>query len=137
MKVYIITKGEYSDYHICGVSDDKERAEFLRKYFSDDWRQAEIEIYDTDDFTPVLEGNEMYTVTFNPDGTARAYKVDEDARDCYDRNHKVYSWRTMTATGKFSYAYSVTVFARDNEHAIKIASDILAEWKYRKQIDEQ
>ena len=135
MKVYIITKGEYSDYRICCVATDKERAEFLRKYFSDDWRQAEIEIFDTDDFAPILEGNEMYTVTFNPDGTAKAYKVDDP--DLYDRNRKVYSMRTMTANGKFGYTYSVTVFARDSEHAIKIASDILAEWKYRKQIEEQ
>lgn len=135
MKVYIITKGEYSDYRICCVATNKERAEFLRKYFSDDWRQAEIETYDTDDFAPVFEGNEIYRVTFNADGTAQTYKVDDP--DCYDLSGKVYSCRAITDSGEIRYIYNVTVFARDSEHAIKIASDILAEWKYRKQIEEQ
>lgn len=33
MKVYVITKGIYSDYHICGVALDKERANRLASFF--------------------------------------------------------------------------------------------------------
>ena len=57
MKVYVITQGCYSDYHICAVTLDKDKAEQLRKmytakesrygYSSSD--VAEIEEYETDD----------------------------------------------------------------------------------------
>lgn len=31
MKVYVITKGIYSDYHICAVAMDEEKAKVLGK----------------------------------------------------------------------------------------------------------
>ena len=49
MKVYVITKGEYSDYGICGVAIDKDKAEILRKFYSDRYDEAEIEEYDTEE----------------------------------------------------------------------------------------
>ena len=35
--VYVITKGQYSDYHICAVTMDKDRAERMRKLYNGDW----------------------------------------------------------------------------------------------------
>ncbi|MBR0417913.1 MAG: hypothetical protein IJI66_01945 [Erysipelotrichaceae bacterium] len=35
MKAYIITNGEYSDYHICGVTLDKEKAEMMKRFYSE------------------------------------------------------------------------------------------------------
>lgn len=51
MKVYVITEGNYSDYHICTVTTNKERAEKLVKIFSDNWDDAKIEEYDTESET--------------------------------------------------------------------------------------
>lgn len=48
MKVYVITKGTYSDYMICAVATDRETAEKLQIEYSDRWDGAEIEEYDTD-----------------------------------------------------------------------------------------
>lgn len=48
MTVYVITKGAYSDYHICGVALDKEKAKFLKKVYSGSWEDAYIEEYDTE-----------------------------------------------------------------------------------------
>lgn len=48
MKVYVITKGDYSDYGICAVATDRETAEKLQIKYSDCWDGAEIEEYDTD-----------------------------------------------------------------------------------------
>ena len=42
MKAYIITKGEYSDYHICAVTLDKDKAEQLKKLFTNDWHESTV-----------------------------------------------------------------------------------------------
>lgn len=55
MKVYVITKGKYSDYHICGVATDKETAEKLRVLNTDKWDKADVEEFDTDDGVKDLE----------------------------------------------------------------------------------
>lgn len=70
MKIYVVTEGEYSDYHICAVFDNKKKAElycavreekdFLdNKYyvFGDEYM---IEEYDTDDVN--IEGTVYYGV---------------------------------------------------------------------------
>lgn len=37
MKIYIITKGDYSDYHICNVTTDYEKAKRYKKAYSENW----------------------------------------------------------------------------------------------------
>ena len=49
MKVYVITQGCYSDYHICAVATDEEKAKLLKKYYSCRDDIAEIEEYDTEE----------------------------------------------------------------------------------------
>lgn len=54
MKVYVITRGEYSDYGICAVSLDKDDAERKCATLNRNVRcgeYCEIEEYDTDDMT--------------------------------------------------------------------------------------
>ena len=46
MKIYAITKGTYSDYHICALTVDKNRAERLKKIYSNNYEEAIIEIYE-------------------------------------------------------------------------------------------
>jgi len=51
MKVYVITQGSYSDYHIVGVKLTREEAERVVALANDEdcYDYAEIEEYDTDD----------------------------------------------------------------------------------------
>lgn len=53
MKIYVITVGEYSDYQIVAVSDDKNKAEAicatLNRGNTEDINFYQIEEYDTDD----------------------------------------------------------------------------------------
>ena len=51
MKVYVITQGSYSDYHIVGVKLTREEAEKVVALANDEdsYEYAEIEEYDTDD----------------------------------------------------------------------------------------
>lgn len=70
MKIYVVTEGEYSDYHICAVFDDKKKAELYcavreEKDFLDNkcyvfGDEYMIEEYDTDDID--IEGTVYYGV---------------------------------------------------------------------------
>jgi hypothetical protein len=46
MKVYVVTRGEYSDYHIVTATTDLAVAEAVAKKFSTEYSRAEIEEYD-------------------------------------------------------------------------------------------
>lgn len=60
MKIYVITSGCYSDYHIDAVTDNKYKAEFLKLKFSDEHDEANIEEYDTDEFQVEGVPNQLY-----------------------------------------------------------------------------
>jgi len=40
---YAITDGDYSDYHIIAITDDKERAENIKKLYTTNWSEPMIE----------------------------------------------------------------------------------------------
>lgn len=69
MKVYVITQGCYSDYHICAVTLDKDKAERLQKLYSAKEGSymitAEIEEYEADDtgrdFTEEEKNSELFS----------------------------------------------------------------------------
>lgn len=71
MKVYVITQGSYSDYHICAVTLDNKEAERLKKIYNDPGDIAYVEVYDTDEHQPLLCGRLPYKVCFykNRNGT--------------------------------------------------------------------
>jgi superfamily II DNA or RNA helicase len=112
MKVYVITKGAYSDYHIVAVVLDKTRAEEIVKAVSNPgWSfgfgEARIEEYDTDTFA-----------------TQYAY-------DVYYRSKRWYADIDEYADHQSNHVYndhSFLVFAKDKDHAIKIAQDMRAEY---------
>lgn len=115
-KVYIITKGAYSDYHICAVASDKNMAEKLcRAYTNNDRHKARIEEYDLNE---------------RPEDVRIRYCVeitDDDVEVCVDDyDNKEHEFGDM---GDFT-AY---VLARDQEHAVKIAQDRRAEYLAKKE----
>ena len=59
MKVYIVTCGSYSDYHINKVFTDKDKAEEYRKWCYD---ANDVEVYDTEDN---FEFTKFYHVIIN------------------------------------------------------------------------
>ena len=56
--IYVITRGSYSDYHICAVASTQERAEQLRKMYTDRYDTANIEEYEID-----IPSDEYYNKT--------------------------------------------------------------------------
>ena len=116
-KVYIITKGIYSDYHICAATLDKNTAvKLAKKYSEDGWADAVIEEHVLDDFT---EGARfMYCVTFGNYGISCGFEEYEHTENIvYHKN---------AFTGEDSMI--VYVKAQDEEHAKKIAQDRRAEY---------
>lgn len=125
MTAYVITKGEYSDYHICAVTLDKDKAEQLKKLFTDEWHEVYIEEYEVDSHFPIdypyfivdkysdrIEVKEIQT-----DNYACEYDYGV-VRRCHSRGNKVF--------------YSICVKAKDKDHAKKIALDKIAQYKAEK-----
>lgn len=77
MKVYVVTQGEYSDYHIIGVYSTKEKAQELYDAMRKSgtyWDEPHIEDYELDELTPTAgyvcvgytpEHNTIHSYGFN------------------------------------------------------------------------
>ena len=135
MKIYVITQGSYSDYHICAVTDDPDKAEVIADYFgSTGWYvMPEIEEYDTDTLLPVVQGKIYFRVDFNNMGYVT--EVNEIKYDDYYHGEEIEE-KNDGIFMKILTGYAVRVWADDEEHAAKIAEDKLAEYRYRKEMDE-
>ena len=128
MKVYVITKGEYSDYSIYGVAIDKAEAEQMREYFSDEYDEANIEEYDTDVMKCINEGQTFYCVSLDCKNDLVECEEDNNAIKFYqpgEIGHQRY---------KSQERYYIHLFAKDREHAIKIGADKLYQAKYEKEM---
>lgn len=118
MKIYIITSGCYSDYHIDAVTDDKEKAEFLKLKFSNEYDPANIEEYDTDEYS--VEGIQNMKLFY--------WKV-----SICNGNSEVYPY--LSGNQYFNVhpdMIKAVVIARTKEQAIKIVRD-----KYAQYLSEQ
>lgn len=116
MKIYVITKGEYSDYHICAVTTNPDDAEVLKTRFSaGSWGDATIEEYDTDDNKDVLANKNLYLVSFYENGNVYNVRYSADI-ECYSDEVIFFNRDNIKSC-------MVKVFAFNEESAIKIASE--------------
>ena len=116
MKVYVLTCGEYSCYHIVGVLLDEEQAKIAAEVMSDRYNDVEVETYDTDDLKFIKPGWKYWTIAFSERDHAI---VDTFLDDYY-----------LVALGEpricaINHRWYVDVYAEDEDHAIKSASDKL------------
>lgn len=118
MKVYVITKGEYSDYHICCVTDDQERAESLRRICSDVYDAAEIEEFDTEEIPAETTVRRFFAFRFDVIGNIideeQSWTGSADDREKYELLERI------GGGGVFFFA---RVFAENRDLALKIARD--------------
>lgn len=124
MKVYVITKGEYSDYHICAVVDNKAKAELLKEALTDKWGGPYIEEYDTEDIN--IDGYLKYD----------EYIVDQDVTtgemDVRKLKKSPDYIRGAQVIDEESNKLTTVVYADDAKKAIKIASDRFAKYRAEK-----
>lgn len=110
MKVYVITAGDYSDYHIEAIFTDLEQATAFKDVFnkSHSYDSAKVEVYETDTIH-VEKGFAAYSIQFDEEGA-----VTKIEKDPYSNNFNTFECNR------------VCVMARDIEHALKIAYDLWA-----------
>ena len=124
--MYVVTEGEYSDYHIVGVTTEKKKAEQYCKLTTKEWYEPEIETYDTDSFVEDLTMMKVYDVYVSESGNVAVQEC--ESKDGYDYEsaieHEVRYGRYARNT------YKVTVLAVDKEHAKKKGLDYIAKYKY-------
>ena len=132
MKIYIITKGEYSDYHICAATTDENTANNLLLLYRDKWDEPQIEIYDDESAKDVMQGYSVWDVficsknmAFRACGRYR----DIEIPDNINQVERTEYWYLCDENED----YTISVIAKSKEHAIKIAQDKFAEYKYNEQ----
>lgn len=120
MTVYVLTEGEYSDYGVVGVTLDYNKAlNWLENQLGNNWQCPSILEFDTDDKPNPRNGaGKSYYATVG-DGWADAFE-----------------WAIENIPNKVVYDgrhYKVYVYAKDQDHAKKIAQDLVAEYRAREE----
>ena len=128
MKVYILTTGEYSDYHIVYVTLDKEKAEKFvedtNKYVDKNWgyNVVNLEEFDTDDFNFVYDN----------DKTWYAKKLQDEIEVSFDEEvigNPYFDEKINVVSVSWDGGLCVYVKAKDSDHAFKVAVDLFAEYE--------
>lgn len=128
-KVYVITSGEYSDYHICAVTLDPQKAEQLKKIFDQsDYTGAQIEEWDTEKHDDYFAGRTPYCVVFLETGGV----VSVGARDIAYFEPGV-TETTCQVNRRIVPALRVELYADNTEAAIKIAAEKRAKYLAEKE----
>lgn len=122
MKIYVITKGFYSDYHICAVTTNEEKAEKLKNAYTDNLDKAEIEIYEDDETDNEPRIAWYYDYRTNK-AEPREFAWDYDKGEMVEKEKVIHDDETVTGA---------VVFAKDKNHAKRKAQDMIAMYKAEK-----
>lgn len=131
MKVYVITEGEYSGHHICGVTLNKDFAnEFVKLHSSEEWYTSfQVEEYDTDIIDMLSDGMKVYSVS------SRNGIIESREGNSGDYAYWLDEVNDVTRNKRDNW-YQAYVIAKDKEHAEKQAVDLFTKYQYRRKVDE-
>lgn len=110
-KVYLVTDGDYSDYHVLGVYATTEKAEEAKLLYAAD---NDIEEYELDAVPDSPPGLVPFVVTITFSG---------DVRDAYRESADQFSPRWHVANWDRNPCGRFYMWARDEQHAVKIANE--------------
>ena len=136
-KVYILSRGDYSDYTIIGVETDKARAKRIQKLMTGDGygSHVDIEEWDVGDFgegiTDLPADRFHFNVFLGAENRSwfRGRRIDGLVVEKTDStNVKADSINKVKCWDYNNYC-SVTVEARDHEHAAKTGGDLFAAFR--------
>lgn len=132
MIVYIVTSGEYSDYGINAVFDNKTQAELYCAAHDDGFNIPEIEEWDTEAVKietdkPIMHRWEAY---IREDGTIQSISCRSTLKDVNSIEYKPYR--------PYGCYFVQATIGRDIpvEKARKIVLDRFAKWKYEQLIEQ-
>lgn len=130
MTVYVITEGDYSDYHIIGVTLDKETA---MKYVEihtnkDNYFVPKIEEYDSNTISYIAKEDAFgWLVVLNSEGLVKCEESDFPIH-YPDYLNKVERWGKSAK----EWRYVAYVSAENKDKACKIGLDLIAQFKAKK-----
>ena len=125
---YAITSGCYSNYHVIAITDDRKKAEHFRKVYNETNRESA----DIEEFEEMVVRNRIrFVVVVHTNGRADYVRIDE-YNEYKEHENSVcelpYDKRNPNQT-----FYEVFLSARDKEHALKTAYDMIAVYKAQKE----
>lgn len=110
MKIYIVTKGSYSDYHICAIFSTEEKAQRLVDSLNRRWNTPCIEEYEID-AVEIPKGYKNYFVRMTKEGSVLEQNISDSTyfmnETGFDINQNIFSYQ----------------FAEDETHAVKITNE--------------
>lgn len=124
---YAVTAGSYSDYHIIAITDNKERADNIAKIYSDNGWNSDTQVEEF--FDNESKNEAFYDVWYETNGS---YDVELQE---FNKNYKFDNTNIIEENANHNgwWKYKVFVMAKDEDHAIKIAQDLWAEYKAKKE----
>lgn len=129
MKIYVVTSGTYSDYHIIAPTINKSKAERIKNIFSGPYgNDASVEVFEDGD------GEDIRILWQCDEHGRNAEPVDEQDKNNPFCPYNVEDYKVLK--DGMDRIYGILVYAKDAEHAEKKAQDMIAEYKYRKQVEE-
>lgn len=121
-KIYVVTQGSYSDYHIVAVTTNRDLAEKISAKFSNDWGECNIEEYG--DAEVMLKP--AWYIYFDKTGiVCNTSECDSDY--AYSKIGEIYENKGYGMYYRNYHIY-VIVSADDLESAIKIAAEKRAQY---------
>lgn len=126
-KVYIITDGDYSDYHIVAVFDDKKLAnKFIKKFYIGNYYEPRIEEHELNPLQELSKkGCNAYFINISQDGERLDFVSPEYASvsdfNRYNEPPKLYY--PIVDYNENHKMFYMTIWAKDKAHAKKIAID--------------
>jgi hypothetical protein len=117
-KIYVVTSGEYSDYHIDGIFDNKDKANaFVKKFSSDDYGgKCYVEEYELNPYSEEMQKDyNPYFVRMMKNGDVDEIYINKS------------SFGFRGDSNKYGFDIGGNLFfhilAKDKEHAIKITNE--------------
>lgn len=115
-KIYILSEGSYSDFHIVGAAEDKETAEMLSEKWGCDYNEYKLNSLDD---AKSIKNKILYEVTMWRNGNSKVKRDDFQDRDADEPNF--YFWGGID-TG-IEVIVEIECWADSQEHAVKIANE--------------
>ena len=111
MKIYVVTDGDYSDYHIVALCSTQENAEEVVVSNKSRWNDPNIEEWELDDFKKCPNGLLPWGVKMNREGASSLER----------ETLASFSPRVVPYGDGENMVFDV--FAKDEKHAVKIANE--------------
>lgn len=130
MTIYVVTRGEYSDYQIEAVFLERKKAEIFCAVHGIDYEIEEFETKD-DAVDSAVETGDKWIINTGPYEEPTSWTVGHGLM-----NEPVKIERRISFSGKEWYKITLTVPSGTSQEAVfKIANDKLAEWKYEQMVE--